>query len=221
MAIESGGRRRLAGVALAAVVVVVLIVGVAVFGLTRGPSDDTFGSSPPTGAGPSWSTQARPEPKPLPDTADPEVFARQVAQALFTWDPTSGAEPVDYAEVLVDAGDPTGMETAGLASDVRSYLPAQDAWVELARYRTRQWLVIDTLTVPDAWADAEGQAAPGQLLPGTTAYTVAGTRHRAGTWDGDPVETSEEVAFTIFLTCRPSFEHCRLLRLSELNNPLR
>lgn len=220
MVTESEGRRRLAGVAVAAVVVVVLVVGVAVFGLARGPGDGTE-SIPSKTSPPSWSTEAGPEPEQLADTADPEVFARQVVRALFTWDTTSGATPIDYAQVLVEAGDPTGLETAGLASDVRSYLPAQDVWAQLSRYRTRQWLVIDTLEVPDAWADAQEQAAPGQLIAGTTAYTATGRRHRVGTWDGERVEAEQEVSFTLFITCQPSFEHCRLLRLSELNNPLR
>ncbi|WP_245737709.1 hypothetical protein [Jiangella alba] len=207
---------------VAAAVVTVLIVGVAVFGLVRGPGGDATESSSPGATSPSSTTPVQPSrPEELPETADAEVFARQVAQAVFTWDTVSGAAPADYAQVLVDAGDPTGTETAGLASDVRSYLPTPDAWVDLAWYETRQWLAIDTLAVPDTWADALEQAAPGQLLPGTTAYTVTGTRHRAGTWDGEPVTSEQEVAFTIFLTCRPSFEHCRLLRLSELNNPLR
>ncbi|WP_199520875.1 hypothetical protein [Jiangella anatolica] len=204
---------------MAAAVVVVLVVGVAIFGLARGPGGGTESSPSETGS-PSWSTAPRPQPEQLADTADSEVFARQVARALFTWDTTSGAAPIDYAQVLVEAGDPTGTETAGLASDVRSYLPAPDVWAQLSRYRTRQWLVIDTLEVPDAWADAQEQAAPGQLLAGTTAYTATGTRHRAGTWDGERVEAEQAVSFTLFVTCRPSFEYCRLLRLSELNNPL-
>ena len=68
--------------------------------------------------------------------------------------------------------------------------------------------------------EAEAQAAPGQLLPGTTAFTVTGIRHRAGHWGENPVETDRPVAFTMFITCQPTFDHCRLLRLSRVDAPL-
>jgi len=118
-------------------------------------------------------------------------------------------------------GDPTGNETAGLASDVRNYLPTPEAWVQLRQSHPRQWLVVDTAVVPDAWAGAVEQAAPGRLLPGTIAYTVTGIRHRSGIWGTDPVDTSHPVTFTVFVTCAPSFDTCHLLRLSGLDNPLR
>ena len=65
-------------------------------------------------------------------------------------------------------------------SDVRTYFPTADAWLKLRTYGTRQWLTIDDAFVPASWNEALDQAAEGQLLPGTIAYTVTGTRHRAG-----------------------------------------
>ncbi len=54
------------------------------------------------------------------------------------------------------------MSKRGLASDIATYLPNRDAWIELRQYATTQHLVIDTSLVPDAWADAVAQAQPGQ-----------------------------------------------------------
>ncbi|MBN9373959.1 MAG: hypothetical protein J0I40_00920, partial [Cellulomonas sp.] len=58
------------------------------------------------------------------------------------------------------------------------------------------------------------------LRDGLIAYTIAGTRHRAGVWFDRPVTSEHPVAFTVFLSCPPASEHCALLRLSQLNNPL-
>jgi len=65
------------------------------------------------------------------------------------------------------------------------------------------------------------QAQPGQLAEGTVAYTIEGTRHRSGVWNDEPVESAHPVAFTVFIVCKPTYETCHLLRLSELDNPLR
>jgi hypothetical protein len=83
-----------------------------------------------------------------------------------------------------------------------------------------QTIEIDDAYVPDSWAAAVKQAH-GHLRPGTTAVTVNGTRHRTGVWNGEVAESSYRVSFTIFVACQPSFERCHVLRLSELDNPLR
>ena len=120
---------------------------------------------------------------------------------------------------MVAVAETTGESTPGLVSDLDNYLPTEDAWVELAKYETRQWIVIDSVTTPTKWADAQDQAGD-QLLPGTTALTIHGTRHRAGVWEGEPVASEHDVAFTIFLVCGPSYPECHLLRLSMLDKPL-
>ena len=104
-------------------------------------------------------------------------------------------------------------------SDLDNYLPTQDAWVELTKYETRQWLTVDSVTTPTKWAEAEAQAGD-ELLPGTTALTIHGTRHRSGIWEGEPVSSEHDVAFTVFLVCAPSYPECHLLRLSMLDKPL-
>src|SRR5699024_2542720 len=79
----------------------------------------------------------------VPASADPETFARNVATALFAWDTASGFMPLDYTSVVLAVGDPSGAEQAGLASDISTYLPNRDAWIELRHYATAQHLTID------------------------------------------------------------------------------
>lgn len=155
----------------------------------------------------------------LHPTSDPEAFARDVAEGLFEWDTATMITRADHVEQLVKVGDPTGESTAGLLSDVGGYLPTDEAWRDLAQYETKQWLTIDTVSTPTKWAEAEAQAGDA-LLPGTTALTIHGVRHRAGVWDGDPVSSQYDVAFTVFIVCGPSYPECHLLRLSVLDKPL-
>ena len=157
----------------------------------------------------------------MPRSADPETFAQGVASTLFAWDTASGLWPLDYTSAILAVGDPSGDEQAGLASDVAAYLPNRDAWIELRQYATSQHLTIDAAFVPDAWADAVEQAQPGQLASGTVAVTIEGTRHREGVWNGQPVTSQHEVTFTVFVVCAPTYPTCHLLRLSQLDNPLR
>ena len=206
--------------------VLAALVGVGLYGLALAPTpstpttavDPAAPATPPGEAEPSASSAELP---PIRSTSDAESFARDAASALINWDTATDFDPVDYAQVIVDAGDPSGTETAGLASDVRTYLPTAEAWLTLRTYGTRQWLTIDEAFVPASWSDAVGQATPGQLLPGTIAYTITGTRHRAGIVGTQAQETSRPIAFTLFIACEPSFDECRLLRLSEVDNPLR
>jgi hypothetical protein len=169
-------------------------------------------STTPTTPMPTVLTKLRP-------TRDPDSFAREVAEALFAWDTATMVDRVEHIEQLVKVGDPTGESTAGLLSDIESYLPTQDAWTDLAQYETRQWLTIDSVTTPTKWAEAEAQAG-NTLLPGTTARTIRGVRHRAGLWDGEPVSSAYDLAFTVFIVCGPSYPECHLLRLSVLDKPL-
>lgn len=217
----SRSRRRLV-VLISAAVVVLLMVGVGVYGLVSGPR--TTSDPPPdrpSPTAPADTGRGSREPAPIPETDDPEEFARTVAEALFGWDTTSGLMPLDYTSVLLKVADPSGVEQAGLASDIAGYLPNRDTWVELRKYSTTQRLEITDVFVPEAWAEAESQAQPGQLAPGTTAYTVEGVRHRQGVWNDEATSSAHEVAFTIFLTCPPDGDPCYLLRLSVLDQPLR
>lgn len=230
-------RRRLISFVCAGVAFLVL-VAIGIYGLVTGPDD----ADPSPDRTPS---PIRIDPDPLlprlpviaPST-DAEEFARDAAHALFTWDTASGFLPLDYTAVLLDVGDPTGNEQAGLASDIASYLPSRDAWVNLRQYSTSQNLTIADVYVPEQWAGAVEQARPGQLPVGATAITIEGTRHREGIWNDEPVMSEHPVAFTIFLACPPddpatgsrsetgtpeagAVPSCYLLRLSMLDQPLR
>ena len=230
-------RRRLISLVCAGVAFLVL-AAIGVYGLVTGPNDTS--PSPDRSPVPTRSAPSQPTPR-LPYIApstDPDEFAREAAHVLFTWDTTSGFLPLDYTAVLLDVGDPTGNEQAGLASDVTSYLPGRDAWGELRQYGTSQHLTITEAYVPEQWAQAVEQARPGQLPVGATAITIEGTRHREGIWNDEPVTSEHAVAFTIFLACPPDdpptgsqsetstpdagvVPSCYLLRLSMLDQPLR
>jgi hypothetical protein len=203
-------------------------VAVGVYGLVRGPGGV---SQPPATSGDaelrpvevgalSTGPELAPQDRALPHTADPVTYARAVATLLFDWDTAAGFLPADYtAPVLTDA-DPSGEETPGLLADVATYVPTLEQWLDLGAMSVAQDLVIDESYVPASWAVAD-QQAHGQLRPGTTAVTITGTRHRSGVWDGTKATSSSSVSFTVFVACTPSFPRCHVLRLSELDNPLR
>ncbi|MDN5715703.1 MAG: hypothetical protein L0G89_00560 [Janibacter sp.] len=222
-------RRRLLIATIAGGLVLLLLVGVGIYGLLRGPAPDTDTTpadsprstvtSPPAGT-------AGEGPVAVPQQGGPEAFARAVAGALFVWDTTTGDGPMDYAQMLADVA--ADEEADALAGDVRAYLPSVEAWGQLRQYQTRQWLIVDTAVIPEAWDTAVAQAAPGQIPAGTVAYTIDGTRHRDGTLGTEPVEASRPVSFTVFIVCTPAVTNrgvtgttCELLRLSQLDNPLR
>lgn len=220
---DTPSRKRLI-VLLAAGLAVLILAGVGVYGLIQGPrtgspaeNDDAPAATAPPEDRPTHPGRIAP----VAPSGDPETFVRNVATAVFAWDTGAGFMPLDYTAVLMEVADPTGTEQAGLASDIAAYLPTRQAWVELRQYATTQHLEITDAFVPEEWATAQVQARPGQLTPGTTAITIEGIRHRAGVWNEEPVTSEHEVAFTVFVICEPAYDTCHLLRLSELDNPLR
>ncbi|KLO63188.1 hypothetical protein AA983_07640 [Dermacoccus sp. PE3] len=205
-----------------------LLISVGVYGFVTGPqqpTDRVSGPAPSLSApGESEPSSQRP-PRVLP-SHDPDEFARNVATVLFSWDTGSALMPLDYTAAILEVGDPSGHEQAGLVSDIGGYLPTREAWIELRKYATIQHLTIDNSFVPEAWDQAVEQAQPGQLPSGATAVTIEGTRHREGVWNGEPVTSEHSVGFTVFLACPPPAPQfraglCHVLRLSQLDNPLR
>ena len=215
-------RRQILLILVAVVALATMAVGI--YGLVRQPDAPPAADSESAGVAveaievePAESPV--PEDRSLPHTSDPISYARAVATSLFDWDTTSGRLPVDYtAAVLADA-DPSGEETPGLLTDVATYVPSIEQWLDLATMDVTQRLEIEEAVIPASWAAVLEQAR-GHLRPGTTAVTVTGTRHREGTWDGEPAEMSYPVAFTVFVACPPAFERCHVLRLSQLDNPM-
>ncbi len=195
-----------------------VLVGIGIYGLLRGPASDTD-----THPNPSTSETAEPEPERdlapswLPAISDGERFARTVAVRLFAWDTRLGHGTAEYMQPLIDIADPA--EAPGLAADLRSYYPDDAAWRALQGYSTRQWLELDTATEPETWAHVTEEARPGTLPPGAVAYTITGTWHRAGSWEGQDVSDARPVSFTIFAAC-PTGDSCRLLRLSAVDTPM-
>jgi hypothetical protein len=196
--------------------IVLMVIGI--YGLLRGPAQASQPERPAPGAPVSATPTARADrPQPVLVTSNPELFARSIAHALFNWDTRYKGDLSEWVQALVDVAD--AEEAAAVASDVRGYLPGAESWKQLSAYGTRQWLELESIAVPDAWSTALDQAAAGQIPRGATAFTVVGTRHRAGTWDTEVVLTDRTVAFTVFVVC-PGQESCRLLRLSKLDQPL-
>jgi len=214
--------RRLFIAAAAGAAVFLLLFGVGVYGLLRGPATPDTPHAPPapaTPASPAEETrQPSLTPRPVAETSDGEAFARSVAERLLGWDTSLEYGSADYIQRLVDVADPA--EAPSLAADVRGYFPEARAWGELRQYETRQWIEIESIVVPADWAAAKAQAGAGQLPPGAIAYTITGTRHRTGMWDGQETSDARPVAFTVFAACT-SGDGCRLLRLSAVDQPLR
>jgi len=199
------------------VVAVVLLVAtsVGVYGLWFAPKP---GQTPPS---PSMTTSATSKPTAAPSRpgVDPEGFARLVAATLFDWD-TMADTRQQITTKLVAWGDPDGEETAGLVSDIAMYLPDPTTWATLQGYETRQRLDIATVAVPASWPSVVASAGPDQILPGTVAYTISGTRHRDGVVGGKPDSIDRPVAFTMLITCAPAYPTCHLMRLGQPDQPM-
>jgi hypothetical protein len=217
-------RHRLMVAIIGSGVALLVIAAVGLYGLLRRPEptvqpdqhtkDGAVSSWPPTIGDPQIIDQ----PHPVVQTRDAELFVRGVASSLFDWDTRHDGGPSDWAQPLVDAA--AADEAPAVASDVRSYLPSNEMWDQLSAYGTQQWLEISSVAVPDTWSAALAQATPGQIPRGAVAYTVSGTRHRSGSWGAEPVQSERAVAFTVFAVC-PTLENCTLLRLSQLDRPLK
>lgn len=78
------------------------------------------------------------EDRSLPHTTDPIDYARAVAASLFDWDTTSGLLPNDYSAAVLADADPSGEETPGLLTDVATYLPTVEQWLDLATMEVTQ-----------------------------------------------------------------------------------
>jgi len=197
-------------------VVLLGLGGVGVYGILTPPRP--MARTPATSGSPSTTLTPTPTGSQAP-SRDPEPFATQVAQTLFNWDSTTDT-PTAIRDRLLAWADPTGDETPGLVSDIDTYLPSADVWATLRGYGTTQTLQIDSVDVPASWPGILASASPGQLLSGTVAYTITGTRHREGVAFGQPAVSDTPVAFTMFITCAPSFPQCHLMRLGQPGNPL-
>lgn len=216
-------RRRLVGLAVGLALTGCLIGVYHSLSAGNGSADDAApaAASPASGGNlPSGDSTATAGIRHIGAISDPESFAEAVARALFDWDTAAPAPLSEYAGRLISVAAPTGAESQGLIADVAAYLPTDDAWAYLKPYYTRQWIEIESVAVPALWSQAVSEAGPGGFVPGTTAYTIEGVRHRSGVWEGGDVSSAHAVAFTVFLVCRPTYGFCHLLRLSRLDEPL-
>lgn len=210
---------------IATAVLALAAISIGVYGLVRGPAAapprtdtaDIIQLEPTVDIEP---LVVSPEQRTLPRTTDPIQYSRAIATALFEWDTSAGLLPTDYTSTVLADADPSGEETSGLIADVATYLPTIEQWLDLGSMEVTQTLTVETAAVPGSWATAVQQAR-GHLRPGTTAITITGTRHRSGIWNGEKTESWYDVSFTVFVACPPAFDRCHVLRLSQLDNPLR
>jgi hypothetical protein len=151
-----------------------------------------------------------------PEITEPEEFAVWVADVLLTWDTTGGPLPGQTRQVLLDVADPTGTETPGLVGDLDMHLPDDSAgWADLRRYRTKQWVEVDSAEVSEVWKAIAAAASDDELRPGTAAIDVTGTLYRSGMVSGEHTVEERPARFTVFVLCAPSYETCHLLRLGR------
>lgn len=215
-------RRRI--ILLAATLIIVLTaVGTYLASSTTSRNAEPVPITDYTDVGPRAPASTGPvirEPSPIRPSNDPEAFAIAVAEALFEWDTAEPLPQTDYIDRVLAVADPAGEATPGLVRDIANYLPSPVAWGELRQYRTRQWVEVTSSEVPNLWPQALAEAGRDGLLPGTAAHTIEGFRHRAGVWEGEPVSSEHDVAFTVFVVCGPSYRTCHLLRLSLPDQPL-
>ncbi|MGO1316494.1 MAG: hypothetical protein ACTMIR_05615 [Cellulomonadaceae bacterium] len=224
----SPARRWVRAALVAGVVVTLLLVAVVGAAIQRGSTSTPLEPDTPTALDAPQSAPASGvvaltgagELVPLAPSSDPVAFARTVAEAVFAWDTTVAASLAAYKGRLLVVADPTGEESPGLVVDLAAYLPDAAVWEHLRQYETRQWLTVTDAYIPPAWTQAI-TTDPDLVAPGTFAVTVTGVRHRAGTWDGEPVTSQDDVAFTVFVVCSPTYPTCHLLRLTQLDKPLR
>ncbi|MDN5811475.1 MULTISPECIES: hypothetical protein [Micrococcales] len=220
---ETQRKKRLIITLVVSALIILALAAVGIYGLITGPQQPDQSappSAPPPVTAPGEEVPEIPPLASLPRTNNPDDYVRAVAVALFEWDTFTLLTPAEHRGVLIDDADPTGTETPGLVSDLDGYFPSASTWRDLAEYRTNQRIEIERVFVPELWEEAVA-ASGGQITDGTHAYTVEGIRHRAGLWYEDPVTSAHPVAFTVFVSCEPVFDRCHLLRLSELDNPLR
>lgn len=211
------GRRGLkAVIALAALVAVVLVV------LYR------LGDEPDTGRAGEFPSSLNPYASDTPEGGLPSIratndaipYARDLSEALFNWDTTSGLYPRDYAAVVLAEAAPDDDEANELAADLAGYLPADDVWRQLRQYQTKQRIEVYGARISSGWSSVV-EESHGQVPNGTTAVTIRAFRYRDSVHNDEQDTVREKVTFTVFLACPPRVEEwCRLLRFSELNDPL-
>lgn len=216
--------RRLRIIVITSGIAFLLLAGVGVYGLLFAPAASSQpGTSSPQAPPPQAETEDGQSnqdraPRLITEHTDPDLFVRAVAEGVFGWDTGLGGSPGDYMQPLIDIAD--WEEAPGLAADLRSYYPDDETWSALRGYSTKQWILVDSVSVPETWAGIVAQALPGQLPPGASAFTITGARHRAGVWEGEVITDTSPTSFTVFVAC-PTGEPCRLLRLSVVDTPMR
>lgn len=183
---------------------------------TRSGSAPSAASTSATPTATALPTHMPPSPVPSGGTTSADVYASQLARALWSVDYAhdSRAQAERYwrgqlADVL-PAGTPAGTTVAQAqqaaldALDTR--LPSDGMWATLAASRTRSAFTVTSVSEPASWISA---IASGQITdPGLTARTVLGVQTLTY---GTPEQTARQTQqLTLVMLCPPTTAVCRL-----------
>jgi hypothetical protein len=174
-----------------------------------------------TSTPPARSSAVSPHPsvlRPLPRTTSADVYATDIALALWSVDypSTSRAQVIAFwrgelADTL-PAGTPAGT-TLGQAQDAAlsaldSRLPTAATWLNLAAARTRSAFTVTAVSEPATWISA---VANGTITdPGLTARTVIGVQALTYGPPGSRHTSMQSQQLTVVLLCPPTTDACRL-----------
>jgi len=203
--------KRLAAIAA----VVVLVVMAAVWVLA--PRSEG-GSAGPRGGPESATTPAATTPAPdvtfaapIPETSDPDVYARAVAGVVFGMD-TRRLEPGDCRDTLMGEADPSLSATgrADLARMLTERIPSSEQWARMrANQQWSTWVNLD-VHVPGSW---EQVLIAGQAEPGWAFRNVSGVQTTHYVENGATRTASRERTITIGMRCPAAgaeVDRCRL-----------
>lgn len=183
-------------------------------------------SAPSTGnaGAPHRPPSSTPPPTPaLPATDDPDLYAREVATALFGASPaqTTRAELLsvmqsDLPTVVYSDAAAKGLTLERQNSDAmqnltKYWVPSQAAWSSEARDNTTNTVTIASVTVPDYWADA---VATGKFRdPGLHVERVMGVLAQSyGTNPMHRYRSARPIVIDLALLCGPTQPGgCRLV----------
>lgn len=216
-------RRRTTPVLVVAAVAVALIVTLLAIqhGAARRASHSDAARSPASTTSTTTATSATsmdtsPSPVPGGGTTSADVYASQLARALWTVDYTQETrnEAERYwrsqlADVL-PAGTPAGTTVAqaqqAALDALNTRLPSAGMWATLAASRTRSSFAVTSVSEPASWISA---VTAGQITdPGLTARTVLGVQTLTY---GTPTQTTRQTQqLTLVLLCPPTTVVCRL-----------
>ena len=183
-----------------------------------GPRSSARASRTPDPGSEPTPPAAAPALAPLPATPSADIYASEVAGALWSVDYTSTtrAQLIGFWQHELAATLPTGTPAgttvaqaqAAAMSTLDLYLPSAPMWPTLARDHTVSAFKLTAISEPASWVSA---VASGQIAdPGLTARTVIGVQtltYGAGTARRTSAQSQQ---LTVAMLCPPTTSSCRV-----------